>query len=167
MEACFAILAAWMTFLGRLGSLGEPQGGAMAAQGPPGVGAVHASKRVERGGWSLGRLQKPCQTVLGILPRLNVPRDTVADHCRWCRRSFRKRENCFRKRKRASCDEGCAAYVRALRGDSFYSHKQLANHKCCARASRQYLGMPSVRRRFVMQNSFNVAPLRTARSEQT
>ena len=46
----------------------------MAAQGPPGRGAMHATLRVERGGWSLRRLQKPCQTALGSLPHLNVPR---------------------------------------------------------------------------------------------
>ena len=37
--------AALVTFLGRLGSLGEPQGGAIAAQGPSGGGVVHASGR--------------------------------------------------------------------------------------------------------------------------
>ena len=31
-----------MAFLGRLGSPVEPQGGSMAAQGPPRVGVVHA-----------------------------------------------------------------------------------------------------------------------------
>ena len=51
----------------------------MAAQGPPGRGAMHATLRVERGGWSLRRLQKPCQTAIGIPPRLNVPGSTVAD----------------------------------------------------------------------------------------
>ena len=50
MEAAWAILAAWMALLGRLGSLGEPQGGAVAAQGPPGVGVVQSGLREERGG---------------------------------------------------------------------------------------------------------------------
>ena len=36
------------------------------------------SQRVE-GGVALRRLQNPCQTALGILPRLNVPGGTVAD----------------------------------------------------------------------------------------
>ena len=40
---------------------------------------VHATGRGERGGWSFRRLQKPCQTTLGIFPRLNVPTGTVAD----------------------------------------------------------------------------------------
>ena len=51
----------------------------MAVQGPPGVGVVQSKLREERGGGSLRRLQKPCQTALGILPRLNVPRGTVAN----------------------------------------------------------------------------------------
>ena len=79
LEACKAVLVALVAFLGRLGSLGEPQGGAMAAQGPPKVGPIHAALRWERQGGPLRRLQKPCQTALGILPRLNVPRGTVAD----------------------------------------------------------------------------------------
>ena len=79
LEACWAILAALVALLGRLGSLGEPQDGVMAAQGPPGVGVVHAMACCQRGGWSFRRLQKPCQTALGILPRLNVPGGTVAD----------------------------------------------------------------------------------------
>ena len=79
LEACRAVLVALVAFLGRLGSLGEPQGGAMAAQGPPGVGGMRAVKRGPEGGGSLRRLQKPCQTALGILPRLNVPGGTVAD----------------------------------------------------------------------------------------
>ena len=50
MEACRAVLAALVAFLGRLGGFREPQGGAMAAQGPPKVGAMHATLRDERGG---------------------------------------------------------------------------------------------------------------------
>ena len=42
-EACWAMLAALVAFLGRLGSLGESQRGAMAAQGPSGGGAMHAT----------------------------------------------------------------------------------------------------------------------------
>ena len=44
------MLAAVVSFLGCFGSPGEPQGGAMAAQGPPGVGAVHATPCYPRGG---------------------------------------------------------------------------------------------------------------------
>ena len=44
------MLAVWVSFLDRLGSLGEPQGGAMAAQGPSGGGGMHATGRDERGG---------------------------------------------------------------------------------------------------------------------
>ena len=44
LEACKAVLAALVAFLGRLGSLGESQGGAIAAQGLPGEGAVHARR---------------------------------------------------------------------------------------------------------------------------
>ena len=51
----------------------------MAAQGRPKARPIHAIGREERGGWSLRKLQKPCQTTLGILPRLNVPGGTVAD----------------------------------------------------------------------------------------
>ena len=72
-------MVALVAFLGLLGSLGEPQGGAMAAQGPPKVGAVQSSKRVPEAEGSLRRLEKPCQAALGILPRLNVPGGTVAD----------------------------------------------------------------------------------------
>ena len=78
LEACWALLAAWMALLGRLGAFGELQGSSMAAQGPPGVGVMHARLRDERG-VPLRRLQKPCQTALGILARLNVLGGTVAD----------------------------------------------------------------------------------------
>ena len=74
LEASWAILAAWVGFLGRHGSLGELQGGAMAAQGAPGVGAMQAELCAPEGGGPLRRLQKPWQTALGILPRPNVPR---------------------------------------------------------------------------------------------
>ena len=47
--------------------------------GTPGSREMRATLRWERGGGSLRRLQKPCQTALSILPRLNVPRGTVAD----------------------------------------------------------------------------------------
>ena len=52
LEACWAMLAAWMALLGRFGALGEPQGGAMAAQGPPEGGPIHAALCEERGGWA-------------------------------------------------------------------------------------------------------------------
>ena len=44
----------------------------MAAQGAPGVWAVQSIIRQTAGGRPLRRLQKPCQTALGILPRLNA-----------------------------------------------------------------------------------------------
>ena len=44
----------------------------MAAQGAPGVWAVQAPICVPEGGGALRRLQKPCQTALGILPRPNA-----------------------------------------------------------------------------------------------
>ena len=40
LEACWEILAALVALLGRLGSLGESQDGAIAAQRPPGVEEV-------------------------------------------------------------------------------------------------------------------------------
>ena len=43
-----------------------------------------------RGGWSLRRLQKPCQTAFRIFPRLNVPKGTVADNFdKWAQRDLR------------------------------------------------------------------------------
>ena len=74
LEASWAILAAWVGFLGRHGSLGELQGGAMAAQVPPGSRDDAVAYLRDGGGRPLRRLQKPCQGALGILPRLNVPR---------------------------------------------------------------------------------------------
>ena len=50
LEACWTILAALVAFLGRLGSFGESQDGVMAAQGPPGVGVVHAAGREPEAG---------------------------------------------------------------------------------------------------------------------
>ena len=79
-----AMLAAWMALLGRLGTFGDPLGSAMPAQGPPGVGVVHATGCGPEAGGSLRRLQKPCQTARGILPSLNVPRGTVADTFNLC-----------------------------------------------------------------------------------
>ena len=46
LEACWAMLAA---LLGRFGVFGEPQGGSMAAGGPPGVGVVQSTMCDERG----------------------------------------------------------------------------------------------------------------------
>ena len=50
LEASWAILVAWVGFLGRHGSPGEPQGGAMAAQGPLVIGAVQLTIRRPEGG---------------------------------------------------------------------------------------------------------------------
>eukprot|EP00959_Pyramimonas_sp_CCMP1952_P205870 4305337-Pyramimonas_sp.AAC.1 len=86
LEASWAILAALVasqvrmgSHLGHLGRHEERQGGVMAAQRASGEGAMHAIGRVERGG-GLRRLQKPCQTALGILARLDVSGGTVADN---------------------------------------------------------------------------------------
>ena len=49
LEARRAVLVALVAFLGRLGSLGEPQGG-LAAKGPPKVGPIQSTVCVERGG---------------------------------------------------------------------------------------------------------------------
>ena len=49
LEACWAILAALVALLGRRGGLGEPRDGAMAAQGPPGIGVVRAAGRDRKG----------------------------------------------------------------------------------------------------------------------
>ena len=67
--------------LGHLGSVGVRQGRVLAAD-----------RVMERGGDARGqavperaafrRLQKPCQTALGLLARLSVPGGTVADHFR-------------------------------------------------------------------------------------
>ena len=59
LVASWAILAALVALLGRLGSLREPQGGAMAAQGPPGVGVVHAGARETEAGGSLEDYRNP------------------------------------------------------------------------------------------------------------
>ena len=64
--------------LGHLGRLGERQGRVLAPTEPRKEGAVHAGV-CDSGGGSLRRLQKPYQTALGILARLNVPGGTVAD----------------------------------------------------------------------------------------
>ena len=79
LEACWDMLAAWMALLNRFGAFGEPQGGSMAAQGPPGVGVVFARVCGSEAGGPLRKRHKPCQTALGIPPRLNVPGGTVAD----------------------------------------------------------------------------------------
>ena len=64
--------------LGHLGRLGERQGRVWAPTEPREDGAAHAGG-CEREGGPLRRLQKPDQTALGILARLNVPWGTVAD----------------------------------------------------------------------------------------
>ena len=62
LERSWAVLeaswAAWVGCLGRHGSLGEPQGGALAAQGPLVIGAVQAAKRAPEGGVPFRRLQE-------------------------------------------------------------------------------------------------------------
>ena len=50
LEATWAILAALVAFLGRLGSFGEPQGGAMATEEPPKSKGAHATLHGEWGG---------------------------------------------------------------------------------------------------------------------
>ena len=56
LEASWAILVAWVGFLGRHGSPGEPEGGAVAAQAPLVIGAVQAAKCAPEGGGPLRRL---------------------------------------------------------------------------------------------------------------
>ena len=77
-ESPWAVLeaswAAWVSFQGRHGSLGEPQGGAMAAQGPRGVRRLQSAVCEVTRGCSLRRLQKSCQAAFGTLPRFSVPR---------------------------------------------------------------------------------------------
>ena len=61
LETCWAILAALVTFRGRLGSLGEPQDGVMAAQGPPKVGPTHANKCETEGGGPVEDYRNPAR----------------------------------------------------------------------------------------------------------
>ena len=63
-----------MALLSRFAAFGEPQGGAMAAQGPQKVGPVHAAPCFPEGGGPLEDYKNPIRTALGITPRLNVPR---------------------------------------------------------------------------------------------
>ena len=65
--------------LGYLGRLGERQGRVWAPTEPRKEGAVRAGGGARKRGGALRRLQKPYQTALGILPRLDVPGGTVAD----------------------------------------------------------------------------------------
>ena len=65
--------------LGRLGRLGEGPGRVWAPTEPRKEGAIHAVVCAAEGGGPLERLQKPYQTALGILARLNVPGGTVAE----------------------------------------------------------------------------------------
>ena len=46
----------------------------MTAQGPPGVGTMQSPIRETAGGRPLRRLQRPCRTALGILPK-GFPRE--------------------------------------------------------------------------------------------
>ena len=82
----WAILAALVasqvrlgSHLGHLGRLGERQGRVLAPTEPRKEGAIHQTGCDPGGGGPLERLQKPYQTALGILARLNVPGGTVAD----------------------------------------------------------------------------------------
>ena len=65
--------AAWVCFLGRRGSFGEPQGGAMAAQGPPAIGAMQSGGCGPEGG-ALRRLQKPARPPLAFFHASTCPR---------------------------------------------------------------------------------------------
>ena len=87
LEACWAILAAWLALMGRFGAVVEPQGGPMAAQGPPKVWPIQARRRDERGG-PLRKLQKPCQTVLGILHASTYQGARWRMWCEPCRVSY-------------------------------------------------------------------------------
>ena len=82
LEASWAILAALVasqvrlgSHLGHLGRLGERQGRVLAPTEPR--GSCEGTRA--GGGGPLRRLQKPYQTALGILARLNVPGGTVAE----------------------------------------------------------------------------------------
>ena len=86
LEPSWAILAALVvsqvrlgSHLGHFGRLAERQRRVLAPTEPREEGAMHARGCRPGGGGSLRRLQKPCQTALGILARLNVPGGTVAD----------------------------------------------------------------------------------------
>ena len=75
----------------------------MAAQGAPGVGVVQSPVCAPEGGGALRRLQIPCQTALGILPRLNVPQ------ARWrivgCRWRFGTLSSPVRQQQRGGDEE--------------------------------------------------------------
>ena len=86
LEASWPILAALVasqvrlgSHLGHLGRIGERQGRVWEPTEPREEGAIHATGREPEVAGSLRRLQKPYQTALGILARLNVPGGTVAD----------------------------------------------------------------------------------------
>ena len=93
LERSLAVFeASWsarVCFLGRHGSLGEPQGGAMAAQGPPVIGAVQSSVGV--GG---AVPQKTTETLPDSTWHSSTPQcaggGTVADCSRPCHVSSRR-----------------------------------------------------------------------------
>ena len=66
LEACGAMFAAWVAFLGCLGAVGKPQGGPMAAQGPPRVGGMHAARCWGRGWDPLEDDRNPSRQHLGF-----------------------------------------------------------------------------------------------------
>ena len=112
LEVSWAILAALVasqvrlgSHLGHLGRMGERQGRVWEPTEPREEGAMHAAGCERERGGSLRRLQKPCQTALGILARLNVP------GVRW--RTFRENRTAFA----VSCgaDEGHARCRRRCR----------------------------------------------------
>ena len=53
-------------------ALESPREAPWPPRDPPGVGVVQATECAPEGGGALRRLQKPCQTALGILLRLNA-----------------------------------------------------------------------------------------------
>ena len=76
-EACRTTLAALVAFLGRLGCFGEPRGGAMAGQGPVGVGVVQSTGRCRRTGEGEGGVpEKTTETLPGSTWHSSTPRLT-------------------------------------------------------------------------------------------
>ena len=75
------MLAALVAFLGRLGSLGEPQGGAMAGQGPLGVGVLHSTGCCQRKGEGEGGgPEKTTETLPGSTWHSSTPRQSPPPH---------------------------------------------------------------------------------------
>ena len=67
--------------------LGSPREAPWPPRDPPGVGVVQATVRDPEGGGPLRRLQKPCQTALGILARLNAQARWRISLRAWLRRA--------------------------------------------------------------------------------